>query len=264
MLYRAFFSRLEKARWSMESDIPWHAIEKDRVGKEEVAFVKANALIEWTAVDATESFIRDFNHDADFLSFVSIWYYEEMKHFLALKRYVEAFGEEIDEAECGKMKLPVQPASPANILTVHCIGEFRLALWYNSLRKAFKEPVLQRIYKLIAEDEIRHGMCYYRYLKKLLSDQPRELVTVFKAALFMLRQPVHPTILTGTIAGLEGAEKVYQYLHSIVSKEDEQKTNKTIFSLLSGLSGYKVASLKDILDQLKQMRVKLRTAQAQA
>lgn len=262
MLYRAFYSRMEKARWSMEHDVPWHAIKKDRISPDEAAFVKANALIEWTAADATESFMRDFSHDPDFLSFVSIWYFEEMKHFLVLKRYAEAFGEEIDEEECGKMKSPVRPATPANILTVHCIGEFRLALWYNSLRKAFKEPVLQRIYKLIGEDEIRHGMCYYRYLKKLLSVQPRELLTVFKTALFMLRQPTHPTVITGTVAGLEGADKVYQYLHSIVSKEDEQKTNKTIFSLLSRLSGYKVASLKDILNHLKHMRVQLRAAQA--
>ena len=42
-------------------------------------------------------FLRDFYADIDFCSFVSIWFYEEMKHHLTLRKYLEHCGETFDE-----------------------------------------------------------------------------------------------------------------------------------------------------------------------
>lgn len=254
MLYDANYDRLERARWDLNTDIPWKDIKKNLITHEDLWFIKANSLIEYTSLDATEAFIRDFSHDMDFCSFVSIWYYEEMKHHYVLKRYVQEFGIDITEEECAKMRASVPPADKMNIITVHFIGEFRLALWYNTVARAFKEPVLKKIYKLIADDEIRHGTCYLGYLKNFLERDPKAIATVLKTSLFMLRSQVHPTVLTGTIKGLEGAHKVYDKLKTLVREEDIKATYNKLFAHLSTLSGAKLQSLKDVLAHLQELR----------
>lgn len=255
MLYHRFYKRLEGVRWSMEQDVPWTSIQKEKLSREQLQFVKANALIEWTAVDASEAFLRDFQNNSDFSSFISVWFFEEMKHFLVLKRYVEQFGLEVTAGECQRMRSPVKPASSANILTVHFIGELRLALWYNTLARIFPEPVLQKIYKLIAHDEIRHGMCYYQFLKRLLAERPKDILTVLKTSLFMLRQPVHPTVLTGTVAGLEGVDRVYAFVNEAVDPREEQATHRKVLQYLSSVSNLPLRSIKDILSHTKRLRM---------
>ena len=54
-------------------------------------------LTELSALYATEMFLRDFYTDIDFCSFVSIWFYEEMKHHMVLRKYLEQCGETFDE-----------------------------------------------------------------------------------------------------------------------------------------------------------------------
>lgn len=260
MLYDGFYARLERARWDMEEDVPWADLDPSRIGPQQRTFVKANALIEWTSSDATEAFLRDFSFDPDFTSFISVWFYEEMKHFLVLKRYAQMLGETISPQECAALRVPVGAANPFNILTVHFIGEFRLASWYYSLAKVFQEPVLQRIYQLIAADEVRHGVCYVRYLRKFLAASPRELTTVLKTSLFMLRRSVHPTVLTGTVGKLEGAEKVYRYLDEILDAREKAKAERRVFAYLSDMCGRPIRDLHDVLGQLKTVRAAFRPA----
>jgi len=43
-----------------------------------------NAITEWSALPATEMFLRDNKDDSDFSAFISIWFFEEQKHSLVL------------------------------------------------------------------------------------------------------------------------------------------------------------------------------------
>jgi hypothetical protein len=50
-----------------------------------------NAITEWAALPATEMFLRDNAGDSDFCAFMSIWFFEEQKHSLALQEYLRRF-----------------------------------------------------------------------------------------------------------------------------------------------------------------------------
>src|SRR6266446_1976817 len=91
MLYPELFRQLESVRWDMERDIPWQSFDATKLSDEQAQTVKMNAITEWAALPATEMFLRDNRHDSDFSAFMSIWFYEEQKHSLALIEYLRRF-----------------------------------------------------------------------------------------------------------------------------------------------------------------------------
>jgi len=82
MLYPEVFGTLEKLRWNMAKDVPWDRFDPALLTDEQAATIKMNAITEWSALPATEMFLRDNRHDSDFSAFMSVWFYEEQKHAL--------------------------------------------------------------------------------------------------------------------------------------------------------------------------------------
>ncbi len=56
MLYPGLLKSLEKARWNMADDVPRDQFDAARLT------VKMNAITEWSALPATEMFLRDNRH----------------------------------------------------------------------------------------------------------------------------------------------------------------------------------------------------------
>jgi len=107
-------------------------------------------LTELSALYATEMFLRDFYTDIDFCSFVSIWFYEEMKHHLTLRKYLERCGETFDEAE-----LPVAThlrAGSGDRNPHDAISAASSALPIGTRPSASRapEPVIRKIFKILA------------------------------------------------------------------------------------------------------------------
>lgn len=75
MLYPELFAQLEKARWDMATDIPWDQFNPELLTDEQAQTIRLNAITEWSALPATEMFLRDNRHDSDFSAFMSIWVY---------------------------------------------------------------------------------------------------------------------------------------------------------------------------------------------
>jgi len=148
-LYDGLFDRLERARWDLRTDVDYSAIERDKLSDQWIVDLRSICLTELSALYATEMFLRDFYADIDFCSFISIWFYEEMKHHLVLRRYLETVGETFDDAELPKLRLSFDPGPAVQTMTMHFIGEHRLALWYNNFADSFEEPVLKKILSLI-------------------------------------------------------------------------------------------------------------------
>ena len=117
-------------------------------------------------------FLRDFYADIDFCSFISVWFYEEMKHHLVLRKYLERVGEVIEEAELPRLRSPSTRAPAIETLTMHFCGEQRLAHWYTAFSANAPEPVLRQIFKVLAADELRHGAAYAKYLRKAVHNKP--------------------------------------------------------------------------------------------
>jgi hypothetical protein len=172
MLYPDLFRSLESVRWNMESDVPWAQFDATRLSDEQARTIKMNAITEWSALPATEMFLRDNRHDSDFSAFMSVWFFEEQKHALVLMEYLRRFRPDLvpTHDELHQVRFEFDPAPALETLTLHFCGEIRLNHWYRRASEWHTEPVIKHIYRLLSQDEARHGGAYLRYMKKYLGD----------------------------------------------------------------------------------------------
>ncbi|MGV2862721.1 ferritin [Achromobacter sp. AGC39] len=171
MLYPELFDRLERARWNMHSDIPWHKFDARKISDRQLHGIKMNAILEWSSMPTTEMFLRDNPNDVDFCAFISIWFYEEQKHSLVLLEYLRRFAPEYlpSESELAAVRFDFDPAPALDSLALHFCGEVRLNLWYKCARDHHSEPVIKKIYEILSNDEARHARSYYEYMRRALS-----------------------------------------------------------------------------------------------
>jgi hypothetical protein len=203
MLYPELFKQLESVRWDMDKDIPWSSFDASQLSDEQAQTVKMNAITEWSALPATEMFLRDNRNDSDFSAFMSIWFFEEQKHSLVLMEYLRRFRPELapSEEELHEVRFEFDPAPALETLMLHFCGEVRLNHWYRCAAEWHTEPVIKQIYKIISQDEARHGGAYLRYMKKALTefgDNARAAfakIGVLMASARRTEKPLHPTNL---------------------------------------------------------------------
>ncbi|SDY33968.1 hypothetical protein SAMN04515617_1136 [Collimonas sp. OK242] len=203
MLYPELFKSLEQVRWNMETDIPWDKFDATQLSDEQAQTIRMNAITEWSALPATEMFLRDNHGDSDFCAFMSVWFFEEQKHSLVLMEYLRRFRPELvpTEAELDKVRFEFDPAPPLETLMMHFCGEIRLNHWYRCASDWHTEPVIKQIYKIISQDEARHGGAYLRYMKKALNEvgdgasAAFAKIGVLMASARRTEKPLHPTNL---------------------------------------------------------------------
>ncbi|EJN05499.1 ferritin [Herbaspirillum sp. YR522] len=203
MLYPELFKSLEQVRWNMDKDIPWDQFDPALLTDEQAQTIRMNAITEWSALPATEMFLRDNRGDSDFSAFMSVWFFEEQKHSLVLMEYLRRFRPELcpTEAELHNVRFEFDPAPPLETLMMHFCGEIRLNHWYRRAAEWHTEPVIKQIYKIISQDEARHGGAYLRYMKKALNevgDKARAAfakIGVLMASARRTEKPLHPTNL---------------------------------------------------------------------
>ena len=172
LLYPELFKSLESVRWNMETDVPWNEFDASRLSDEQARTIKMNAITEWSALPATEMFLRDNRGDSDFSAFMSVWFFEEQKHALVLMEYLRRFRPDLvpTEAELHAVRFQFDPAPRLETLMMHFCGEIRLNHWYRRAAEWHTEPVIKTIYRLLSQDEARHGGAYLRYMKKYLGE----------------------------------------------------------------------------------------------
>ena len=203
MIYPEIFKSLERLRWNMAEDVPWADFDAALLTDEQARTIKMNAITEWAALPATEMFLRDNQHDSDFSAFMSVWFYEEQKHSLVLIEYLRQFRPELapTEAELHAVRFQFDPAPHLETLMLHFCGEIRLNHWYRRAAEWHTEPVIKRIYDLIARDEARHGGAYLQYMRRAIAQSGDEARTAFaKVGMLMASsgrsgKPLHPTNL---------------------------------------------------------------------
>ena len=203
LLYPDLFRSLESVRWNMEKDVPWDKFDASLLTDDQARTIKMNAITEWSALPATEMFLRDNRCDSDFSAFMSVWFFEEQKHALVLMEYLRRFRPDLvpTEAELHAVRFEFDPAPRLETLMMHFCGEIRLNHWYRRAAEWHTEPVIKAIYKLLSQDEARHGGAYLRYMKKYLGevgDQARAAfakIGVLMASARRTDKALHPTNL---------------------------------------------------------------------
>jgi hypothetical protein len=134
---------------------------------------------------------------------MSVWFFEEQKHSLVLMEYLRRFRPDLvpTEQELHNVRFEFDPAPPLETLMLHFCGEIRLNHWYRCAADWHTEPVIKHIYKIISQDEARHGGAYLRYMKKALNevgDGARAAfakIGVLMASARRTEKPLHPTNL---------------------------------------------------------------------
>lgn len=207
MLYPELFKSMEAVRWNMGTDIPWDEYDASKLTDDQAYTIKMNAITEWAALPATEMFLRDNRDDSDFCAFMSIWFFEEQKHSLALIEYLRRFRPELvpTEEELHKVRFEFDPAPAMETLMLHFCGEIRLNHWYRRAADWHTEPVIKSLYKIIAQDEARHAGAYLRYMRRALQLRGEDAglkaraafarIGVLMASAHRTAQALHPTNL---------------------------------------------------------------------
>ncbi|MFC3148444.1 ferritin-like domain-containing protein [Piscinibacterium candidicorallinum] len=207
MLYPELYKSLENVRWHMDTDIPWDEFDASKLSDDQAQTIKMNAITEWSALPATEMFLRDNRGDSDFSAFMSVWFFEEQKHSLVLMEYLRRFRPDLvpTEDELHNVRFEFDPAPAMETLMLHFCGEIRLNHWYRRASEWHTEPVIKHIYKLISQDEARHAGAYLRYMKKNLTDKGAAVaetarnafakIGVLMASARRTSQALHPTNL---------------------------------------------------------------------
>jgi hypothetical protein len=203
LLYPDLFRSLESVRWNMEKDVPWDKFDASLLSDDQARTIKMNAITEWSALPATEMFLRDNRGDSDFSAFMSVWFFEEQKHALVLMEYLRRFRPDLvpTEEELHAVRFEFDPAPRLETLMLHFCGEIRLNHWYRRAAEWHTEPVIKAVYRLLSQDEARHGGAYLRYMKKYLGevgDQARAAfakIGVLMASARRTDKALHPTNL---------------------------------------------------------------------
>jgi hypothetical protein len=203
LLYPDLFRSLESVRWNMQTDVPWDKFDASLLTDDQAQTIKMNAITEWSALPATEMFLRDNRGDSDFSAFMSVWFFEEQKHALVLMEYLRRFRPDLvpTEEELHAVRFEFDPAPRLETLMLHFCGEIRLNHWYRRASEWHTEPVIKAIYRLLSQDEARHGGAYLRYMKKSLAelgDQARAAfakIGVLMASARRTDKALHPTNL---------------------------------------------------------------------
>ncbi|MCA3132159.1 MAG: diiron oxygenase [Rhodocyclaceae bacterium] len=203
MLYPEIYRQLESVRWDMAEDVPWDRFDPGLLSDEQAMTVKMNAITEWSALPATEMFLRDNRDDSDFSAFMSVWFFEEQKHSLVLIEYLRRFRPELapTEQELHAVRFEFDPAPPLETLMLHFCGEIRLNHWYRCAAAWHTEPVIKSIYEIISRDEARHAGAYLKYMRRAidrLGDEARGAfarIGTLMASSARSAKALHPTNL---------------------------------------------------------------------
>lgn len=262
-LYDRMFHRLERARWNL-SDIRFDEIDTSRLTDDTVSFVQANCLLELSSLYAERMFLRDFREWPDFCQFTSIWYYEEMKHYLVLREYLKALGAAPEPESFTELDTELSPSPWPPTLALHYCGEMRLGSWYHRWSELLEEPVLAGIYRLIGDDEFRHAGCYKQFMEQALHRNPALLLDILQAIKWMLVNPrgdKHPTTMKSDQEGdlavtdkIGGYEAMQLHIQGTMTEQDEQLLQDKVLKTASRLAGCDLASLADLAAHTRKLQ----------
>jgi len=252
MEYFRIFDRHEDLRWSLNRDIPWHDARPDRVSDAERSGVYTAALSEFTTLAASHNFLREFVDDLDFSCWVSIWFYEEIKHHYALRRWLALLDVEVPAAAVGQRAVPYPiGANRAATCTMNVISELRAARWYSDVSRQTREPVLAEIMRRLAADEARHAAVFAEFARRYVdADRQANLRPALEMAYFWLADPdvKHPADFF-----YPEAAKEFRIDRVDITRKSLPQANAKAFEYLSKVTGLALHSCRDIKQALRPL-----------
>ena len=163
--------------WTLD-DVPWAAFDASKVEPDQLAIVKAAAMVEYNSADYVSYLTNVFHDDPGFVDAARQWGVEERQHGEALGRWAATADPDFDfETRFAVFREGFRPdidvtesirGSRAGELVARCIVEVGTSSYYRALGDGTEEPTLKAICRYIAGDELRHYKLFYTHLKRFL------------------------------------------------------------------------------------------------
>jgi hypothetical protein len=181
----------DRGGWSVERDVAWSEVDVSIARSQPVllAQIRDAALIESFHPVNLARLMRACWDDVDAGVCLSLEAYEGFKHFHVLRRYLDAVGHEprITDEELVEIRRGAQDVSIARDELVGALVEFMLsehlaAYFFRRLSRQAAEPVLSRVLRLIAADEVRHAQSASDLVAKRIEADASVIAQVLDAA----------------------------------------------------------------------------------
>lgn len=191
LAYLPLLEAAEGIRWKL-SDLPWDCFDPAKATPGLKAVVREMAFHEQATFSATQRFMQAFGDDLDFSQWVSIWFYEETRHPLALLRWLQLAQETVDPAFVirGRVSAPFMRSRMGTLVT-NVISELTAAQAYLALAGAAPEPLLGKLSQRIAADEARHAASFFSYARTRFersTERERDRLDALKVLHFWLNE----------------------------------------------------------------------------
>lgn len=177
-----FYRTHERVMWDLGS-IDFSAIQPELLTDTDIQAVRGVMLVESHNPVYTQFLLDYFRHDHEMAAFVVTWSYEELKHYLALRAYLEAcgrvdaadLGAELEQTRAGALERQEKDFTPVQFAAYAMLQEQITGSFYKRFSEAAKEPVLKQLLSTIGKDEYRHCQWYLEKGKQALMQDPRRI-----------------------------------------------------------------------------------------
>lgn len=191
MMYEEHLRAAEAAAWSIES-IRWKAIDH-RTAREETeihASLRDAALIEGYLPTFAPRLMLLLWDDVDATAILSLELYEGLKHYTALRRYLDVVGDQdtksseraLVDARGRTSSIKYDRDSAITYLTHFMCSELFAAHFFRRIAGQTCEPVLAELMDYMSRDELRHSAGAGALLKKRVNADPDVVPEIISAA----------------------------------------------------------------------------------
>ncbi|GAC1424632.1 MAG: hypothetical protein NVSMB62_21600 [Acidobacteriaceae bacterium] len=181
--FNQVFDWFETTRWDWADIGDFSKADKGLLRDEEIEILKESAVIEFGTLPGAHNFLREWQDEYSFSSWALSWGAEEARHSLVQCRYLQHIGIDIPAKHAMYKREPYpMGANRAATLMMNIISEARAAAYYKRLASETREPVLQRIWKLLGRDEARHSRAFFVFCKEMCDRNTKNTVAALEMA----------------------------------------------------------------------------------
>lgn len=182
----------DRGAWSVERDIKWAEIDRDRAHARPdlLASLRDAALIESYHPVNLSRLLRATLDDIDAGVTFSLELYEGFKHFHSIRRYLDAIGyepaitdEELVAIRSAQLEIDVLPGELIPRLVDFMLSEHLAHYFFRRLGEQAEDNVLADLLSRIAADEVRHAQSASDLIAKRIAADPALIPQVLDAAL---------------------------------------------------------------------------------
>lgn len=191
-VYESHLAAAERAAWPLESSVRWKDIDSGVASREAhiLSALHDAALIEGYLPVFAPRLMQLLWDDVDATAVLSLELYEGLRHYTALKRYLDTVGftpSMVSEsgmvaARERALANAGEPAGLIPMLTNFACSELFAAYFFLRLSRETREPVLAELLERIASDEFRHASAGADLLAKRVRDDPAIADEILDAA----------------------------------------------------------------------------------